>query len=90
MRTITRRLDEKVFGRRPSRYEPHPPPGLADQVETLAAGYQEHTRLLGEIAEKITPNGGNTREAGDLLLLIARKLDIDIPSKVIGDEHHGA
>lgn len=93
VRTSVRRHEVTLYGAKPSIFEKHPPPGLDDRVEMLEQGHAdvtrvqgEHTDLLNILIAKVTPNGGNTRESGDLLLLIARKLDIDVPE---GRGHDG-
>lgn len=86
LRTTVRRLTDAYYGRRPSLFEKNPPAGLEDRVEALeawqgdvSAVLGEHTDKLNTLIEKVTPNGGTTRESGDLLLLIAQRLGITVP-----------
>lgn len=86
VRVTVRRQSDTLYGRRPSIFEKNPPPGLDTRVDVLekrstefATVQSEHTEMLTTLIAKVTPNGGNTRESGDLLLLIARKLGIDVP-----------
>lgn len=86
VRSTVRRLSDTTYGRRPSLFEKHPPPGLDVRVDTLeewrgdvSTVLGEHTEMLTTLIAKVTPNGGTTRESGDLLLLIANKLGINVP-----------
>lgn len=80
--------DVTLYGRKPTRSDPDPPPGLDAQMRDVIAVQSTHTALLEDLATKVTPNGGNTRQAGDLLLLIAEKLNIPIPAR--DDDPHVA
>lgn len=95
-------LEDTVAGPKKTRMNPHPPPGLDQRVEdlegfrdetlewrrTVEATQKLHTEKLDEVLKNISPNGGNTRGVGDLLLLIAEKVGVDVPPEVVphGDD----
>jgi heme exporter protein D len=58
--------DRVLFGAKPTEEDPDPPPGLVAQFRAL------HRRL--------TPNGGETRDPGDLLIRIARQVGVPVNS----------
>jgi hypothetical protein len=77
-----------LAGETPTRMNPHPAPGLLARMTTAEETITSHGMILESLQEsmttltaKATPNGGNTRELGDLVLLIAQHLGIQIPEK---------
>ena len=65
-------------------------PSLKKRIEMVETRQEQHWDLLTEIRatqmsmdKKLTPNGGDTRNAGDILLRIAEQLGIDLPDKEV-------